>query len=788
VTRRLSSGSTLTATPIQPEELLWAWLREGWAYRQRQGWDPRRNGVEKYKAQIELEMRLIIEKEFTSYFLMVSDILRWAKDRGIAVGPGRGSSAASIVCWLLRITEPDPLDFPLTDFSRFIDPTREDLPDIDVDFQSSRRHEVRQYVETRYGKAYVGNIGTFTKYKGKNALKDVVTVFRVDRPAGPDGERAKQDPAFRSDIERLKGMIVERSGGDSRADAALGDTIQMFEGAQEIKAKYPREIGIAEELEGNYRSMSTHSAGVVVATHPIAEITAQYTRVVKGREITAVAVDKYDAEYLELMKMDLLGLSTMEMLAKALAFAGMTLEDLYRLPLDDPETIDAFHRNDVIGVFQFEGRATRLVGRDLKPDDFLELVDVNALSRPGPLFSGTTAEYIDVKHERREATKIHPVIDRIAAGTKGQIIYQEQILHALSEFGGLPVRKVHDIRRIISKKLGEAAFNSSFEAFAEGAKSLHGASRELANEVWSRVVTSASYAFVYSHSLSYTMIGYWAMWMKVNHPTAFYAAQLSEIKEEKWPKLIRDAEAHGVQIDGVSLNRSGRGWTPVPGEKLVVAGFEQLKGVGPALATKILAYREAKGDLGFESFEELEKVNGIGPAMMVKLRPLITGDDPFGLMRVQLALDSVRMAIAEREIPLPVPNADSDKILDVPADRTVCYVGMVKLKEYKDVLEDERSRTGDDMDVIRARIKRPELATSCVLHSYDDGGEDVYVRITRYDFPKYRTALENLREDTDVVWVEARKSKGGFGASIYVKRLVVIDPEDDDDESEDEPA
>lgn len=772
-------------TPIEPVELLWAWLREGWKYRVSQGWDPARNGVEKYTAQIKLEMDLIVSKDFVSYFLMVSDILRWAKNRGIAVGPGRGSSAASIVCWLLRITEPDPLDFPLTDFSRFIDPTREDLPDIDVDFQSSRRHEVRQYVEAKYGKAYVGNIGTFTKYKGKNSLKDVVTVFRAERPADPEGHREKQDPAFRSDIERLKGMIVERSGGDSRADAALGDTIEMFEGAQEIKAKYPREIAIAEELEGNYRSMSTHSAGVVVATHPIAEITAQYTRVVKGHEITAVAVDKYDAEHLELMKMDFLGLSTMEMLAKGLAFSGMQLEDLYRLPLDDPATLEAFHANDVIGIFQFEGRATRLVGRDLKPDDFLELVDVNALSRPGPLFSGTTAEYIDVKHGRREPTKIHPVIDRIAAGTKGQIIYQEQILHALAQFGGLPVKKVHDIRRIISKKLGEAAFNSSFEAFAKGAQEIHGASRELANEVWSRVVTSASYAFVYSHSLAYTQIGYWCMWMKVHHPTAFYAAQLSEIKEEKWPKLIRDAEAHGVTIQGVDLNASGRSWTPVPGERRVVAGFEQLKGVGPALATKILAYREEHGR--FKSFEELEKVNGIGPAMMIKLRPLVTGDDPFGLMRVQLALDSVRVAIAERDIPLPIPNADSDKILDVPADRIVYYVGMVKLKEYKDVLEDERSRTGDDMDVIRKRIKQPQLATSCVLHSYDDGGEDVYVRITRFDFPKYRTALEKLRENTDVIWVEARKSKGGFGASVYVKRLVVIDPEDDDDENEEDP-
>jgi DNA polymerase-3 subunit alpha len=760
------------STPIEPVELLWAWLREGWKYRVSQGWDPARNGVENYVQQINAEMDLIVPKGFVSYFLMVSDGIRWAKDHGIAVGPGRGSSAASVCCWLLRITEPDPLDFPLTDFSRFIDPTREDLPDIDVDFEDERRHEVRAYFEAKYGRDYVGNIGTFTKYKGKNSLKDVQVVHR-----------AEQGPAFRSDIERLKGMLVERSGGDSRADAALMDTIQMFEGAQEIFAKYPEEIGIAVTLEGNYRSMSTHSAGVVVTTQPIAEITAQYTRVVKGREITAVAVDKYDAEYLNLMKMDLLGLTTMGMLAKALRFAGMTLEELYRLPLDDPATIAAFHANDVIGIFQFEGRATRLVGRDLRPDNIFELIDVNALSRPGPLFSGTTAEYIKVKHGEMEPSPLHPVIDKIAEQTKGQIIYQEQILHALAQFGGLPVRKVHDIRRIISKKLGEAAFNSSFEAFAEGAASLHGASRELSQEVWGRVVTSASYAFVYSHSLAYTIIGYWSQYMKVNHPTAFYAAQLSKIKQDKWPKLIRDAEAHGVRVEGVDLKHSGDTWAPTPDGR-VVAGFLQLEGVGPALSVTIMEDREARGP--FRNAQDLLRVKGIGEAKLAKMIPQIEGDDPFGLLRVKLSLDSVREAIANRSIPLPVPNADSDKILDAKADSTIYFVGMVKLKEYKDVLEDERSRTGDDMETIRARVKRPDLATSCVLHSYDDGGEDVYVRITRYDFPKYRKALEEIREDLDVIWVEARKSSGGFGASIYVKRLIVIDPEDDDEENEDD--
>jgi DNA polymerase III subunit alpha len=519
--------------------------------------------------------------------------------------------------------------------------------------------------------------------------------------------------------------------------------------------------------------MSTHSAGVVVTTRPVHEITAMYTREVKGREITAVAVDKYDAEYVGLMKIDILGLSTMGMISLALDFAGLTLEDLYRLPLDDKATIDAFNRNDVIGVFQFEGRATRLVGMDLRPESFLELVDVNALSRPGPLFSGTTSEYIDVKHGRREPTRIHPVIDEITKGTKGQIIYQEQILHALSQFGGLSVKRVHEIRRIISKKLGEAQFNTSAKDFASNAARLHGVTEELAMEVWSRVVTSASYAFVYSHSLSYTMIGYWSMYLKVHHPAAFYAAQLQKVSEDKWPRLIKDAAKHDILIKGVTPGLSSRTWRPIGTDK-AVAGWLQLKGVGERTAEAI----EAMGD-EITCAEDLLKVKGIGPKSLEKFRDQMESDDPFGLEKARRVLDSVRGCLRSGEIPLRYPTHSSEDILEAPKESTVIFMGLVKMVEYKDFVEDQRSKTGADPDLIRAGMKRPDLVTSVSLQCYDDSDEDVYVRINRFKFPKFASTLEGLRPDHDVVWVRARKSPMGFGANIHVEELYVIDPEDD---------
>lgn len=742
---------------------LWQWLREGWAYRVAQGNRRMVDNQAQYVAQINREMELIVSKDFVSYFLMASDLIKFAKDNGIAVGPGRGSSASSVVCYLLRITEPDPLQFPLCDFSRFIDPTREDLPDIDTDFDDSKRHLVREYAAAKYGADNTGNIATFTKYKGKNSLIDVGRVYNIPR----------------SDLEVVKGMIIERSGGDSRADAALADTFETFPSAKAMLEKHPA-LSQAMQLEGNYRGMSVHAAGLVISELPIAQICAMYTREDKksGELLTSVSVNKYDAEYLGLMKMDLLGLSTMGSLALMLDLSDMTLEELYRLPYDDPETIAAFKRADVVGVFQFEGRATRLVCRNVQPDNFLDLIDINALSRPGPLFSGTTSEYTDVKHGKREPTQVHPIIDRIAQGTRGQIIYQEQILHALADFGGLSVKRVHEIRRIISQKLGEAQFNTSAEDFATNAMKLHGVTREKAMEVWGRVVTSASYAFVYSHSLVYTIIAYWCMWMKVHRPAAFYTSQLQKLNKEKWYRLIRDAEKHGVKVRGVTPGLSRKTWS-IAEDGSVVAGWLQLNGVGEVTAERI-AVRDAAGEIACP--DDLLKVPGIGPVTLSKFREQMESTDPFGLEHTRNSLNKVREAIRRRRLLLRYPTVTSDHIQDMREKAPCVWIGKVRVREYKDIIEDERAKTGDDLETILARVKHPELATTCVLHGYDDGDEDVYLRIPRFEFPKFKEGLEQIELNSDVVHVVANRGRGSFGAALYVRQLAIIDPDDDEDE------
>lgn len=757
-------------------DLIWHWLREGWTYRVKQGNRRMADSKERdaYSARVRAEMEQIVSKDFVDYFLMLSDIVRATKEAGIPVGPARGSAAASLVAYLLRITEIDPLEYPLMMFDRFIDPTRTDLPDVDLDFDDERRSEVRALAVARYGADRVGNVANYTKYKGKNSIDDVARVNRIPK----------------HEAEKLKSLIVDRSGGDSRADQALGDTIEMFEEAAAVVRRNPSLLQ-AVRLEGNYRGMSIHSAGLVIGNTPITDICAMYHKKYDdGREIDSVSVDKYDAEYLGLLKADFLGLTTMGMIRIALEIAGLTLEELYRVPMDDKATLEAFERNDVIGIFQWEGRATRLVNKEVKPTSFDELTHVNTLSRPGPLFSGTTAEYIAVKRGEKPATRFHPIIDKLTIATRGQIIFQEQILKGLAQFGGLEVGRVHEIRRIISKKLGEAQFNTHSQDFVERAVRIHGVTPETAKAVWGRLVTAASYVFNVPHSVAYSMLAFWCMWLKVHHPHAFYTAQLRKIDEDKWPRLVQDAERHGIQVRGVTPGLSGRVWQAVTEEReeisartgwlredsrrIIVAGWEQLKGVGPAKVVAIESFLAEGGTL--ECAQDLLQVKGIGPATLAGFRHQIDSDDPFGLKRTKTVLDAVRAGIDERSVPLPQPTHRSDDLYEVNDMKSVRWMGLVKAINYQDFIENQRSRTGEEVEDILKRMKRKDLVTSVVLQSYDDGDEDVYVRINRFTYPRYKRMLQNLLPNHHVIYVLGKRSRAGFGISVVVDKLAILEP------------
>lgn len=1015
------------------EDMVWAKLREGWEFRIKTNKRMRKHKKE-YVDRLHYEMERIVPRGFCDYFMMLADVVVWAKEQKIPVGPARGSAASSLVCYLMRITEVDPLEFPQMMFERFIDPKRLDLPDVDLDFADDRRHEVIHHLQERWGYDHVGNIGNFNRYRGKNSIDDIARVFHI--------------PKFAA--EGVKDLIIDRSGGDSRAADSLQDTFDMFPKAEALAEKFPA-LRRATKLEGNYKGLGIHAAGVVISNNPIEETCALYEKKKSnGDDVRVVPYDKKDAVYLGMLKADFLGLSTMGLIGIALDIIGMDLEDLYRIPLDEPETIAAFNRADVVGIFQFEGRATRLVCQDVKPETFLELADINALSRPGPLFSGMTSSYIDIKHGRAEPDHLHPIVDSFTAWSKYQIVYQEQVLSIIRDVGGFSVQRVGDIRKIISQKLGEASFNSMYEEFEKGAKELHGIDSKLAMKIWKFMVTSATYSFcvtgdtvlekagkgryargeddefitakelyeasndrtniplsdkirggrlklmgmdddgrirpnnlikihdpvdyrctrvtlddgttctfsndhrvmavggykhtlelevgdelvragtkaereqerkrtglqrqaayqrkatsapqtvphllkaakvavydraggacehcgepndhinggihshefahimplvdfdddftkyhapsnlmylcnschkrfdynmngtrkkrhsvgrptftqkivkiedagiqpVYdismagpthnyvgnglihhnniAHSISYAMLAFWCMWLKVHHPVAFYTAALQKTgnnkdQRPKLIKLIRDANRHGVPVVPPSLNVSGVTWTA--GDGYVTAGFSQVPGVGERYAANILAVRDKIGH--FSDVSELSEAKGIGPKSVKKIKEFMESEDPFGLGDTERALNKLRDKFADGTINvIPAPTHTSSN-LPKTGDTDVVWMGMVKNREFKDIIEDERAKTGDSLEEIRARVKAPELAKSCTLHCYDDGDEEVYARINRMDFPFFKESLEDLVEDSDIVVIKGRKREG-FGLSIRVEEMYVI--------------
>lgn len=751
---------------VDTRTILRHWLNEGWKYR---GFNklPAEKRAE-YKERVEYEFGLMESKDFLDYFAVLGDVVRKTKDRGVAVGPARGSAAASLCCYLWRITEVNPMDYPSMLFERFIAPDRNDEPDIDLDFEDERRDVVRQIMIEKYGVDRVGNIGTFTRFRGKNAIDTVARVYQI--------------PKF--EVERAKEFLVERSGGDSRFDAGIEDTVEMFPVVKEVFDKFP-DLYRSMELEGNYASFGVHAAGLVIGNENLDQYVATYAKDVgtgtHKKNVRVLSVDKYDGEHLGLMKLDALGLTTMGMLRNALDMLDMSLEDLYDIPMDDPKVLAAFQRADVVGIFQFEGRTTKMVCQEMAPTTFMDLAAVNALSRPGPLHSGSTGDYLAVRKGQQEREDLHPMVAKICEFTEGQIIYQEQILQICGDIGKLPWTHRSAIRKIISSKKGESAFNAMWVQFNEGATS-QGIPEPIAKEIWKRMVTAGTYAFNIAHCVSYSMLGFWAMWLKVHYPVVFYAAQLQKMKSDKAGMqkgviLMRDMAdgrfGRSLRVLPPKLGESKMTWTPV--ENGVRAGFLQIPGVGEVTAQAIADRDEA---VGFSNWEELQGskggVKGIGEVTIQKIRAFAENEDPFGIDAIVKDVRAIKRAIRNDELPgVPMPNATAD---DVPYEDKPwrgIVIGRIKDRNLKDLFEDHRSRTGEDLDP--ETVKRPELKDSVTMYLEDQTGT-LTVKVNRHSYPKFKDRVWDAKLHHDYVLVSAKKYPF-LGKTIHVEDMWVIDPD-----------
>ena len=421
---------------------------------------------EKYQERFNYELQLIEEKGFTDYFYIIYDLMRYAKQHMLC-SPGRGSSAGSLVCYLLRITEVDPLRFGLL-FERFIDVNRTDLPDIDLDFAASGRDSIIKYLKKKYGSKKTMQLVTFNTYKPKAILQD--------------GARVLQIPRW--EIAEATSQVIYRSAGDSRAMFCLEDSIDQYDKMKALFIKHPK-LREALKLEGQVKAIGKHAAAVAIANDDFTTIAAMKDDI--------ISIDKYSAEEVGILKIDVLGLETLDIIQDICTEVGVDFKTLYPLPLDDQLTFEkVFTPSKLQGIFQFEGLSVRKVCEDISPTKFEHLVHITALGRPGSLNSGSTKEYI--QRFRGKQFEIDPVLKPYTHDTLGCIIYQEQVMNVVRYIGKFSWDDTSTIRKAMSKNLGEEFFNKFKDKFIEGAVS-QGTNAGHAEHIWNHCYQHGSWSF-----------------------------------------------------------------------------------------------------------------------------------------------------------------------------------------------------------------------------------------------------------------------------------------------------
>lgn len=532
--------------------------------------------TQEYEDRLNYELELIRSKDFESYFIIVADMVHYAKQH-MLVGPSRGSAAGSLVCYLARITEIDPIP-PKLYFERFIDVSRTDLPDIDLDFPDDKRQMVFDYMANKYGNNNVAHIGTVSQFKPKSALVQVCKALNIPPAA----------------TAAVKVAMIERSSADSRANNCLQDTLETTKPGQEFIAAYPQ-AKAASLIEGHASHTGVHAAGLLVCNDEITNYA-----VVDAHGIAHI--DKGAAELLGLLKIDVLGLRTLGVLEDS----GVDI-DWYNLPFDDPATYEVFNQGRMCGIFQFEGNALRAISRDIDFKSVVEIDAVTALARPGPFGGGVTEKYVRRKNGEPYAP-IHPLVEAHMAETYGLPVYQEQTLAIVREIGKFDWKETSTIRKAMSKRMGKEFFDTYWEKFKTGAAS-QGIGETEARATWETINAMGAWQMNKAHTYSYAVISYWTAYLKAHHPLEFAAANLRNAKDEDSAvELLREMVREGVEYVPFDISKSQLNWSVQDGK--LYGGFLALKGVGESKAAKLIAARDA-GQLTQKQRDDIEKAENI---------------------------------------------------------------------------------------------------------------------------------------------------------------------------------
>lgn len=574
-----------------PDEKLWALVRDGWKWRGINdrckgkvglvdwvdGEEPREAPLkEVYTERVRFEMGEITRLGFSRYFLVIWDLVKWARKNGIRVGPGRGSVGGSLVAFLLGITSLDSVKYHCP-FSRFISPDRIDYPDIDLDFAGAARDRIKRYLIARYGRSRVAGISTFGRMKGRLVLKDVGRVHDVPWQK----------------TESITKLVLQRPDGDERAFNCLEDTFQEFPETQWYMRQWPTVVNHAMKLEGNVRQLGVHAAGLVISDEPLRNLVpVQMQKAGKGEYLTGW--DKRQVEAIGLLKLDILGIDSLQYIQRCLDLikerTGEEIEPESWGELDDPEIYRNFAEGNTELVWQMnQFGAIRLLKR-LRPDRFDHLVATTSLIRPGPQNAGITDEYVKRRHGEKTKS-VHPLLDEILGATHGLMVYQEDVIKIVHDLGRFTWGEADRIRKDIGKKKGVEYLKKTYLGrFVEGAARFEIPERT-ATKIWNQISEFGQYGFNRAHATGYSILSYWTMYLKIRYPLEFMTAALeAESDAEKRRLYIREAKRLGLTVTAPDVNISGFSYVIDPDvPNTIRAGLVDVKGVGAKTVEKIVA-------------------------------------------------------------------------------------------------------------------------------------------------------------------------------------------------------
>jgi len=681
---------------------------------------------EEYKERLEFEMDIINSMKFPGYMMIVWDFVAEAKRMGIAVGPGRGSAAGSLVAFSLEITDIDPMKYDLL-FERFLNPERVSMPDIDMDFMQARRGEVIDYVVKKYGRNQVAQIITFGSLLAKGVIRDVARV--LDMPLSQADKMAKLIP------DELGITLNGKQKGGEFKEGAFQKEPKIAE-LIESDANAARVWEFAKKLEGLKRNSGIHAAGVVISNEELWKKTPIYRP--SGED---TFVTQYSLNYMEdidLIKFDFLGLKTLDVVDNAIKLIKRRYDkdvEWHKIDENDKKVYEVIQTGETVGMFQIESSGMQDLNKRLQPDNFEDLIAVLALYRPGPMESGMLDDFIERKHGRQEITYVFPALEEILKPTYGVIVYQEQVMQIVQTIGGFSLGGADIVRRAMGKKKVEEMLKYNKE-FSEGAAK-QGLDYDTASKLFDLIEKFAGYGFNKSHSAAYAMVTFQTAWLKTYYPNEFMAALLTSDKDntEKVVRYIDEVKRMGIELSPPDISDSQLEFSAITKDdrEVILFGLGAIKGVGEAAIHAMLQEREENGD--YTSLENF--INRIEPSKVNKrvIESAIKAGafDRFGYSRkalleqIETIIESAKKASEAKKNAFGSLFGDDEEI-------TTVKIELNNSEEYelKEILEFEKDTlgfyvSGHPMDEYREELDALNYTLSSELESVKDGSYAIFI-------------------------------------------------------------